>query len=110
MVEPEFIQPERLIYFGNVPRGKEAIKETVISIAQDRPVELVSAESSDASVTVKLEPVPDSNNKKVKLIATQKADAKEGFHGGMIVIKTTSTYTPELRISVRGNVVASQSN
>jgi hypothetical protein len=107
-VEPEFALTERMVFFGNVARGKEAVKELLITIPPDKPVKIVSAESTDQNVTVRLEPVPGSNDKKVKLIAVQKADAKDGYHFGMIVVKTTSSLTPELKITVRGNVVSGQ--
>ncbi len=108
IVEPEFALSERMIYFGNVSRGKEAVREILITIPPDRPLKVLSAESTDQNVTVRLEPVAGSNDKKVKLIAVQKADAKDGYHFGMILIKTNSSLTPELKLTVRGNVVAGQ--
>jgi hypothetical protein len=35
-----------------------------------------------------------------------KADAKDGYHFGSIIIKTTSKTTPELKVPIRGMVVA----
>ena len=129
---PEFALSERSIYFGSVAKGKEVAKEIVITIQTEKAdyvppekvsleaqigrsdrtkeVRLLGAESTDQNVAVKLEPVPDSNGKKVKLVAVQKANAKDGYHFGTIIIKTTSTLTPELRISVRGMITAGQTN
>jgi hypothetical protein len=109
VVQPEFDLSERAIYFGSVPRGTEASKEVIITLPSGKSVTLLSATSTDPNVAVRLEPVPDSEGRKVKLVAVQKAGAKDGYHFGMIVIKTTSALSPELRISVRGMVTGSQS-
>ena len=105
-VVPEFVLSERNIYFGSVPPGKEAVKEILVTIAPDRAVKLISAESTDANFAVRLEPVAGSNGKSVKLIAVQKADAKPGYHFGTVKVKTTSALRPELNISARGMVAA----
>jgi hypothetical protein len=105
VVELEFVISESSIYFGNVPRGHEVIKEILVTIPPNKPFTLLEASSTDASVTVKLEPVAGSNGKQFKVIALQKADAAEGFHNGAIVIKTTSSAKPELQIPVRGLVL-----
>lgn len=104
VVQPEFELKERSVFFGNVPKGKEVSKELLITIAPDNNVKLTGAESTDGDIAARLEPVPDSNGKKIKLIVTMKPDAKEGYHAGIIVIKTSSTRTPELRIMARGIV------
>ncbi len=104
MVEPEFQLSERSIYFGSVPRGKEVIKDLTVTIPAEKTVKLTSAESTDQNVTVKVEPFAGTNDKKYKVTAVQKSDTKDGYHFGMIVIKTTSTLTPELKIPVRGMV------
>jgi hypothetical protein len=106
MVIPEFGLSERFIYFGSVPPGKEIVKELLITIPPEKSVKVLSAESTDQYVAVKLEPVPGSDGKKTKLVATQKSDTKPGYHFGTVVIKTSSPLTPELRIPVRGNVTA----
>ena len=105
-VVPEFALSERFIYFGSVPPGKEVVKELLITIPPEKSVKVLSAESTDQYVAVKLEPVAGSNGKQVKLTATQKADTKPGYHFGMVVVKTSSALTPELKIPVRGNVAA----
>jgi hypothetical protein len=108
VVQPEFVLSERSIYFGLVPKGKEATKEIVITIPPEKAVKVLSAESTDQSVTVRLEPIHDSNGKKVRLVAVQRAEVKEGYHSGTITIKTTSALTPELKLSVRGIITADQ--
>ncbi len=108
VVVPEFNLSERFLYFGSVPKGKEATKEITITIPADKPARLLSAESTDSIVSARLETVSQSGEKKYKIVATQKADAKEGYHFGFIVVKTTSSLTPELKIAVRGVVAASQ--
>ncbi len=109
-VRPEFSLSEKSIYFGSAPQGRELTREIVITLPSDGAVRLLSAETTDPNVTVRLEPVPDSNGKRIKLVAVQKADAKGGYHFGIIRIKTTSSLTPELRIPVRGQITAGQSN
>jgi hypothetical protein len=97
-LQPEFVFSERSIFFGNVTKDKEVIKEISASVVVDSPAELLSAESTDPSVTVRLTPVAGSNGKQYKLIATLKAGAKEGYHSGTIAIKTSSHYLPEVKI------------
>ena len=94
----EFVFSERSINFGNVPKDKEVIKEISASVAVDSPIGLLSAESTDPDVTVRLAPVAGSNGKQYKLIATLKAGAKDGYHNGTITIKTSSHYLPEVKI------------
>jgi len=110
IVEPEFNLSERMIYFGSAPQGKPVVKEVEIRIPPERSVKVLSAESTDAAVTVKLEPIDGAKGHAVKLVATQKADAAEGYHFGNLVVKTSSSFTPELRIPVRGMVAKAGSN
>jgi hypothetical protein len=105
-VEAEFQTSERSLYFGSVPKGKEALQELIITIPDDKAVKLLSADSTDQSIAVKLEAIPGTNDKKFKVVATLKADAKDGYHFGSIIIKTTSKTTPELKVPIRGMVVA----
>ncbi len=107
-VQPEFALSERVMFFGSVPRGKEEIREIVVTISPDRAVKIVSAGSTDDSFSARLEPVEGSEGKKVRLVGVLKADAKEGYHFGMLVIKTSSAFTPELKVPVRGTIVAPQ--
>jgi hypothetical protein len=97
-VQPEIRASSPSIYFENVPKGEEVTKEVILTIAAERSIKILSAESSDESVTVRLEPVPGSDGKKVKLIATHRSDGKIGYRFESITIKTTSYVTPELSI------------
>jgi hypothetical protein len=110
IVEPEFALSERAIFFGNVPKGKEATKELIITVADGKEAKPLSAETTDQSVSVKLEPMAGSGGKKFKLNVTQRSDAKDGYHYGVILVKTSSSLSPELKIPVRGIVVAPQDN
>jgi hypothetical protein len=103
-VAPEIVISDRDVYLGSSPRGKEAVKDVILEIAPDRPVEIVRATSTDDNVTVSLEPVAGANGKKVRLVLTQKATAGEGVHRGTILIKTTSQLKPELKITFRSIV------
>jgi hypothetical protein len=105
-VVPEFNMSERFLYFGSVPKGKEFTKEILITVPADKQAKLLSVESTDPAVTARLEPVSETGEKKYKILATLKADAKEGYHFGSLVVKTTSPTTPELKITVRGMVAA----
>lgn len=108
VVQPEFGLSEKSIYFGSVPKGKEVIKEITITLPLKKAVKILSANSTDQNVTVRLEPVPDAAGKQMKLIAVQKADAKDGYHFGAIILKTTSVLAPEVKIPVRGLITANQ--
>jgi hypothetical protein len=104
-VEPEFQLSERSIYFGNNPRGKEVTRELIVTIPPDKNAKLVSVESTDQAVTARLELMPGAEGKKYKITAVQKEDSKDGYHYGMIMVKTTSRLNPDLKIPVRGMVV-----
>jgi hypothetical protein len=97
-VQPEISVSSSSIYFETVPKGNDVTKEVIITVPPERPIKILSAESTDESVTVKLDPVSDSAGKKVRLTATQKGDEKIGYRSGSIIIKTTSYLTPELSI------------
>ena len=97
-VQPEITVSSASIYFETVPNRKEVTKEIIITIPAERSIKILSAESSDESVAVKVEPVPESNGKRIKLTATQKPDGKTGYRSGTIIVKTTSPTTPELSI------------
>jgi len=97
-VQPEISLSSPSIYFGDVPKGKEVSEEVIITIPKDKSIKILSAESSEEDVSVKLEPVPDSDGKQVKLIATFKAGGKVGYRLGDITVKTNSYLTPELSI------------
>jgi len=110
MVEAELSLSDRSIAFGNQPKGKEVTKELFITIPPERSIKVLGAESTDQNVTVMLEPVPGSNGKKLKVVAVQKADAKEGYHFGNLVIKTSSALNPEIKVPMRGTITATQTN
>ncbi len=109
-VQPEFILSDRTIYFGSVPQGTEQIRSLLITIPEGKSVKILGADSTDASFAAKVEPVPDSDGRKIKLIGVMKGSAATGYHFGMLVVKTSSTFTPELKIPVRGMVVAAQND
>ena len=99
-VQPEIRLSSPSIFFDNVPAGEEATREIIITVAAERPIMILSAESNEKSVSVRLESIPDSEGKKVKLIATLKSDGKIGHRFGSIIVKTTSYLTPEKKISL----------
>ena len=109
-VEPEFSLSDRAIYFGSAPAGQSVVKELFITIPPDKTVKVVGAESTDQVVGVRLESVSGAGGGKVKLIAVRKADARPGYHFGMVLLKTTSVLNPEIRIPVRGIVKAGTQN
>ncbi len=98
VVQPEISLSSPSIFFENVPNGKEVTQEVFITVETDKPIKILSAESSDESVSVKLESVPDGKGKKVKLIATHKGDGKFGYRLESAVVRTSSFLTPELSI------------
>jgi hypothetical protein len=105
-VEPEIVLSEYGIFFENAPVGREVRKEVILTILAGKPIKILSAESNDPKVSVKLEPVPGSNGQKWKLIAIQKADAKPGYHFGEIIVRTNSRLTSKISIYERGTVAA----
>ncbi len=109
-VEPEFSLSDRAVYFGSVPSGQSVVKELYVTIPPDKNVKVLSAESTDQFVSVRLESVSGTGEKKVKLVMVQKADARPGYHFGTVLLKTTSALNPEIRIPVRGIVRAAAQN
>lgn len=99
-VQPEISLSSTSIYYERVPKGKEVTSEIIITVVAGGSIRILGAESSDKSVTVKLEPVPGSDGKRVKLIATHKGDGKIGYRLESIIVKTSSYLTPELSIYV----------
>ena len=99
-VQPEIGVSSPSIYFENVPKGKEVTKEVILAVPAEKFIKILSAESTDESVVVRLEPEPDSEGKKVKLSATHKGDGKFGYRLETITVKTTSNITPELSIYI----------
>jgi hypothetical protein len=103
VVAPEISLSEPSIWFGSNAQGREITKEMFADIAADRDVKILAAKSEDPWVTVSLQPMP-GNDKRVKIILTQKADAPPGIHSGEVVLKTTSQVKPLLSFTVRGLV------
>jgi hypothetical protein len=108
VVQPEVDLSDRLVFFGSVPKGSEAVKELLVTIPPDKNIKVLGAESTDDNFSVRLEPVPDSNGKKFKLVVKLKSTAPEGYHPGMVVLKTSSSRSPEVKITVRAIVAAAQ--
>lgn len=105
-VEPEIALSENGIFFGDVPCGKEARKEVILTLPAGKSIKILRVDTTDLRVAVKLEPVPGSGERKWKLVAVQKADAKPGFHFGEIVVRTTSKLNPKITIYERGTLIA----
>ena len=106
IVEPEIAVSDSAVFFENIAAGKAAVREVILTIPESKPIKILSVASKDPSVDVRVESIPGSNGKKMRLSATQKADAKPGYHFGAILIKTTSRRTPEFAIFARGLVAA----
>ncbi len=105
-VTPEIILSESTVYFGNTPKGKEARREIILTLPAGKSIKILSVESTDPNVSVKLDPAPGSEARKLTLTAVQKADAKPGYHFGQIILKTNSALTPSITIYERGIVMA----
>jgi len=98
-VQPEITLSSPSLYFERVPEGEKKVsKEVILTICAERSIRILSAESTEESVSVRLEDVADSHGKKVRLIATQKPGGKIGYHMERIIVKTTSHLTPEISI------------
>jgi len=105
VVEPEVSVSESFVAFDNVPAGKEASRDVLLTV-RAHPVKILSAVSQDPDLAVRLEAVPGSEGKKIKLTVIRKANVKPGNHFGKILVKTDSRLMPELTIYTRGNVPA----
>lgn len=97
-VQPEIGVSSPSIYFGDVSEGEQVTQEVMLTVMAEKSIRILSAESSEEDVAVKLESIPGSGGKKVKLIASHKGEGKTGYRSGSITVKTDSTITPELSI------------
>ena len=100
--------PELRLSGGIQPRGQEISREVLVEITPDKPISLSGATSTDDSVMARLETVPDSGEKKIKVIATLKVTAREGQHQGFVLVNTSSALKPQLKIPIRGTVTKSE--
>ncbi len=107
LIVPEIAISEPSIYFGIRPRGQEITRDVVVELAPDRPIRLLSVSSTDDNVIARLEPVPGADEKQIKVVALLKATAGEGQHQGVILVKTSSSLKPLLKIPFRGIVTKS---
>jgi hypothetical protein len=107
MVAPEVSLSQPNIWFGSNPAGKEVTQDLIAEIAPDRAIKILGATSTDPNVAVRLEPLPDSSGKKVKVILVQKPTTAAGMHSGEVVLQTDSKLKPEVRFTVRGLVAKS---
>jgi len=108
VIVPEIAVSESRIFFGSHPQGEEIVKEVVVEITPEKPIKLIGATSTEDSVTARLEPIPDSGDKKIKVIATLKPTASEGLHQGFVLVNTSSPLKPQLKIPIRGTVTKSK--
>lgn len=100
-VAPEIVLSEPEIFFGVVPPGQEVSKDLLVEISPERTIRLLGV-TCGGDFTARLEPLPGSEDKKIRVIAVLEPMSVEGMHQGTIVIKTTSRLKPELKIPVRG--------
>lgn len=105
-VRPEIELSDTGIFFGSAPRGTEVRRTVLITLPEGKSIRILGAETRDARVSVRLEAVAGSGDRKWRLIAVQRADAAPGTHFGEIVVRTTSRLTPRLSISERGTIEA----
>jgi hypothetical protein len=108
VIVPEIVLSARSIHFGIHPRGQEISREVLVEITPDKPIRLSGATSTDDSVMTRLETVPDSGEKKIKVIATLRATAREGQLQGFVLVNTSSALKPQLKIPFRGTVTKSE--
>jgi hypothetical protein len=106
VIEPEIGISESQIVFDNTPAEKAVTKEIILTVPEGKSIEVLSAASKNPDIKAKVSPVPGTNGKKWKLIATHRANAIPGYFFGQIVVKTDSQLSPELSVYVRGTTVA----
>jgi hypothetical protein len=104
VIMPEIVLSEPGINFGTHPRGEEITREVLVEIAPDKPIRLTGAASTNDSVMARLETEPDGGDKKIRVIATLKVTAPEGQHQGFVLVNTSSTLKPQLKIPIRGTI------
>lgn len=99
IIEPEFALSQRSVYFRN---SQDTPKEIVITASPTRDIKVLNARSEDKNVSVSFTVIPGSNRKQVRLTAVQRKGGPPGYHFGQIIVRTSSSLTPYLRIPVRG--------
>lgn len=104
-VVPEFRASTRVVDFGQWPAGEEAHASFTVSTGVATAATVVSAESTDPIVSVRLVPAGAGLGiTEVSIIVTRKRHVRRGPHAGNIIVRTSSRYTTEIRIPVRGIV------
>ena len=106
IVHPEIELSDSSIFFETAPAEKEIRKEIILTLPVDKAIKIISAKSNDPYVFATIAPFPNSDGKKVKLIAIRKAAMKPGDHYGDIIIKTDSKRTPTITIYEGGTVAS----
>ncbi len=101
-VVPQFTVVPRLVDFGAQPAGNTPGR-TVLITREFGDSEFLGARSSDSSVTVTLT-VLGGDPSRAQIDVMQRAEAPPGTHFGNVVVRTSSSTKPELRIPIRGSV------
>jgi hypothetical protein len=99
-VEPEFKLSERHIDFGVNKLGRPRSESIVIEVVRES-VRPIDARSTDPAFSASIERVPSHGDVRFRLVAVQEPFLLRGWHYGNILVRTNSSFLPELRVPVR---------
>lgn len=100
-VTSEFVLSDEFLEFRSAGTDSKVITVGIINSSRSK---LLSVRSSDASVEVKLEATSSSDPAEYRIVAWQKENTPSRPHFGNIIVQTSSAFTPEIRIPVRGSI------
>jgi len=95
------IEPDKVILTGNA--GEKIEMEIFITHDKRHPLKVISAESKKGNVSVKLEEIEGSEQRKYKVKVTSLRKEK-GKYSDYINLKTDSNIYPEKQIRVKGEI------
>jgi hypothetical protein len=99
-VEPEFKLSERYIDFGVNESGRARTESILIEVVRGS-VRPIDARSTDPAFSASIERVRGDGALRFRLVAVQGPLLMRGWHYGNILVRTDSSFLPELRVPVR---------
>ncbi|MEW5981641.1 MAG: DUF1573 domain-containing protein [Acidobacteriota bacterium] len=104
MVRPELLLSSRTVDFGQLNEGMEATRRVRVMIAHGADVRLLGVRSTNESISAWLEPTgnPAVVNVTARVLPRRRGQGSALF--GNLVLTTTSLFTPELRVPIRGTL------
>lgn len=99
-VEPEFDVSDSVVDFESSQDSKSREKRITIDNRKGHHVEFLAASTTDKSISVEIRKGRPDSAHAAELLVRQLRDARIGDYAAVIVVKTSSPLSPEIRIPV----------